>query len=167
LLVCIPSGAIHRRIGNAKAGGIARVLIALAILSVFASCATPIARIEANPQAYAGEEVAVRGIIVDALNIPGIDLSLYSLSDGTARMPVVAREPRQEGAEVTVEVRVVAIAAEAAADQAATAVDELADYLVEHQIVEQSNARRVARRIMRAIRNAGKGITGSYLLVET
>lgn len=141
--------------------GVAVALIALA------GCATPIARIEANPSAYAGETVTVRGIVVDAFNVPGIDLSFYSLSDGSARMPVAARQNRVEGESVRVQVRVVAIAGRAAAQQAADAVDELADVLVERDIVSRDRARSVARRIIRAIRNIGRGITGSYLLVET
>lgn len=142
-------------------------LLCVALVLVCVACATPVADIKAHPEEYAGKVVSVRGIVVDALNVPGVELSFYSLSDGTARMPVVARERRVEGAEVTVEVRVIAIAATAASDQAARAVDELANFLIERDIVARGNARNVARRIMRAVRNAGEGVTGSYLLVET
>jgi hypothetical protein len=138
-----------------------------AALLVLAGCATPIARIEANPRDYAGQTVRVQGIVVDAFNVPGVDLSFYSLSDGTARMPVVAHEDRVEGESVRVEVRVVAIAGKAAAREAADAVDELADVLVERDIVSRARARNVARRVITAIRNVGRGISGSYLLVET
>lgn len=134
---------------------------------VVSACATPIATIEEQPGAYAGRTITVRGIVVDSFSVPGIDLSFYSLSDGTARMPVLAREPREEGEEVRVDVRVVAIAGEAAAEEAAQAVRELADYLAERDIVARSRARSVSRRVIQGIRTLGRGVSGSYLLVET
>ena len=135
--------------------------------TIVSACATSIATIEEQPAAYAGTTVTVRGIVVDSFSVPGIDLSFYSLSDGTARMPVLARQPREEGEEVRAEVRVVAIAGEAAAREAADAVRELADYLVERDIVTRSRAQSVARRVIQAIRTVGRGVSGSYLLVET
>lgn len=138
-----------------------------AAFTVLSGCATPIARIEANPAEYAGQTVRVQGIVVDAFNMPGVDLSFYSLSDGSARMPVVAREARIEGESIRAEVRVVAIAGRGAARDAADAVEELADVLVERGVVSRARARNVARRVITAIRNIGRGISGSYLLVET
>jgi hypothetical protein len=142
----------------------AALLAALGIL--VAGCATPIAKIESNPEKYAGQTVTVRGIVVDAFNVPGVDLSFYSLSDGSARMPVLARSERREGQEMTVAVRVIAIAGEEAAEQAASSVEELARYLVDQDIVASDRAQRIAGRIIQAIRRLGQGVTGSYLLVE-
>lgn len=75
-----------------------RLLLPLLLAALLAGCDylpvgfTEIGKIEADPTAYEGKEVKVRGEVTGSARIPFLDARMYTLSDGTGEIIVLASE---------------------------------------------------------------------------
>lgn len=73
-----------------------RVLLPLLLAALLAGCDylpvgfTEIGKIEANPTAFEGKEVKIRGEVTGTARIPFLDARMYTLSDGTGEIIVLA-----------------------------------------------------------------------------
>lgn len=61
------------------------LILAIALLIAFASCATPVVDLRDDPSRYAGEEAKISGTITDIRPIPLTEYVLYTVQDEAAQ----------------------------------------------------------------------------------
>ena len=82
-----------------------RAVYILAVLVLFFGCVdlegtTPLEELGANPEAYVGKEITVKGIVENSFKLG--QLSGYKLSEGNTTISVSSKSLPEEGKEMTV-----------------------------------------------------------------
>lgn len=143
------------------------VLVMAGVLTFF-SCvtATPISRIAENPQAYSGKNVLIDGEVLQVINIPLVDSSLFLFGDDQWSVPVVSSIPHEKGESYRLSGRVMAFPENDSKEASKEAVQTIADFLVEREIVDAKKAEKAGDTVLKGLYRLSEGLGQVFFIIE-
>ncbi|MBN2049040.1 MAG: hypothetical protein JW760_01240 [Spirochaetales bacterium] len=142
--------------------------LAIPVSLIFFGCvtATPISRIVENPQAYSGKTVLIDGEVLQVINIPLVDSSLFLFGDDQWSVPVVSSTPHEKGELYRLSGRVMAFPENDSKEASREAVWAIADFLVEQDIVDEKKAEKTGEAVLKGLYRLSEELGRVFFVIE-
>lgn len=143
------------------------VILIVVTLALFTfSCATEIPAIQKDPQRYSGKTVAIRGEVMNVINIPLVDVSIFLFGNSEVKAPAFSSVKHTRGEEYVMKARVMAFPEDETKDASEDSIRAIADFLVEHDIAESGKAEKVGAAVLNGLYKVSEGLGRLFFLIE-
>jgi len=141
------------------------ILIIICVL-IFSSCVTAIPDIRENPQRYSGKTFTIKGEVMNVINIPFIDSSVFLFGNKDIQAPVVSSIRHEKGETYYMKGRVIAFPEEDTKVASREAVRSIADFLITHDIADEDKAEKVGASVLSGLYKVSEGLGQIFFILE-
>lgn len=141
------------------------VLVAsLAMLSF--GCVTTVSRIQEDPQKYSDKTVSFKGEVMNVINIPLVDASVFLFGNEEDKVPAVSSMRHTKGEKYIMKGKVIAFPEDDSKEASEAVVTAIEEFLVEHDLVKKDKARRVGEAVLSGLYKVSEDLGRVFFVLE-